>query len=55
MTIVAASDIHLGNLIRKDRLAEWVDMINNQEPDIVLLVGIIIDHKHACRGITADG
>jgi predicted MPP superfamily phosphohydrolase len=45
MTIVAASDIHLGNVIRKRRLKKWVDLINRQQPDVILLAGDIIDHS----------
>jgi predicted MPP superfamily phosphohydrolase len=44
MTIVAASDIHLGNLIRKERLSKWVELINSQKPDLILLAGDIFDH-----------
>ena len=43
--IVAASDIHLGNLNRKGRLADWVKLINKQKPDIILLAGDIFDHN----------
>ena len=43
LTIVAASDIHLGYIIGKERLAGWVEMINNQNPDIILLTGDIFD------------
>jgi predicted MPP superfamily phosphohydrolase len=46
LTLVAVSDIHLGNVIRKDRLIRWVDIINRQKPDVILLVGDIIDHSH---------
>lgn len=45
MTIVAASDIHLGNLIRRDRLTKWVDLINAQKPDLILLAGDVFDHN----------
>ncbi len=43
--IVMASDLHLGNIIRKRRLEKWVEMINGQHPDIVLLAGDIFDHN----------
>jgi predicted MPP superfamily phosphohydrolase len=46
LTIVVASDLHLGNVIRKDRLAKWVNLINRQKPDIVLLAGDIFDHSY---------
>jgi len=45
MTIVVASDIHLGNVIRKGRLAKWVKLINSQKPDLILLAGDIFDHS----------
>jgi predicted MPP superfamily phosphohydrolase len=46
LTIIAASDLHLGNVIRKGRLVKWVDLINRQNPDIVLLAGDIFDHSY---------
>jgi hypothetical protein len=46
LTIVAASDLHLGNVIRKGRLVKWIDLINSQNPDIILLVGDIFDHSY---------
>lgn len=41
--MVMVSDIHLGNIIGRDRLAEMVDKINHLQPEIVLLAGDIID------------
>jgi len=41
--IVAASDIHLGNSIDIEMLRKYVQLINAQQPDIVLLVGDITD------------
>lgn len=46
LTIVAASDIHLGNVIRKGRLEKWVKLINSQDPDLILLAGDIFDHSY---------
>jgi hypothetical protein len=46
ITILAVSDMHLGNVIRKSRLAKWVDLINLQKPDIILLAGDIFDHSY---------
>lgn len=43
LNIVAVSDIHLNALIGKERLQEFVHMINTQKPDIVLLGGDLID------------
>lgn len=43
LTVVMASDLHLGYHNRKDELARWVDLINAEKPDVVLLGGDIID------------
>lgn len=43
LKIVAASDFHLGYLIDKSDLKKMVDVINAQNPDIVLLAGDIVD------------
>ncbi len=43
MTIVAASDLHLGFGIGRGELARWVDMINRERPDVVLFAGDVID------------
>ncbi len=43
MRIVAVSDIHLGSIIRKRSLRQLSDMISNEKPDLVLLLGDIID------------
>lgn len=43
--IVAASDIHLGVSIDKKRLQKYVEMINAQKPDLVLLAGDISDRS----------
>jgi len=45
LTIVAASDIHLGSSIGKKRLRKYVDLINSQKPDIILLTGDITDRS----------
>lgn len=44
LRIVAVSDFHLGKLIRKERMAIWSEMINEQNPDLILLAGDIFDH-----------
>ena len=41
-----ASDLHLGNVIRKGRLIKWVNLINSQNPDIIILDGDIFDHSY---------
>ena len=44
LRIVAVSDIHLGVSIEKTRLKKYVDLINAQNPDIVLMVGDVTDN-----------
>jgi predicted MPP superfamily phosphohydrolase len=46
LTLVMASDLHLGNVIRKGRLTKWVNLINSQDPDIIILDGDIFDHSY---------
>lgn len=41
--IVMASDLHLGYHNSRRALARWVDMINAESPDIILIAGDIID------------
>ena len=41
--IVMASDLHLGYHNTRRALARWVDMINAESPDIILIAGDIID------------
>lgn len=45
LTLVAASDVHLGNIIRKNRLRKYVDLLNRQNPDVILFAGDLIDHS----------
>ena len=45
LKIVAASDIHLGVSIDKKRLQQYVELINAQKPDIVLLSGDVSDNS----------
>lgn len=40
---VVVSDIHLGRIVHSGRLAGLVEIINGQEPDLVLLPGDIIE------------
>lgn len=42
-TIVMASDLHLGYHNTRKTLAKWVDMINAERPDLILIAGDIID------------
>ena len=43
--IVAVSDIHLGVMIDKQRLQQYVKQINEQKPDLILLVGDVSDRS----------
>ena len=43
LTIVLASDLHIGYHNRKPELARWVDLINAEKPDLVLFGGDVID------------
>ena len=41
--VVMASDLHLGYHNPRKELARWVDMINAERPDFILIAGDIID------------
>ena len=41
--VVMMSDLHLGYHNRRRELARWVDMVNAEHPDIVLLAGDVVD------------
>lgn len=43
LRIVMLSDLHLGYHNRRAELARWVDIINREHPDIILIGGDIID------------
>ena len=43
LTLVLASDLHIGYSNRRDHLAHWIDMINAENPDLVLFGGDIVD------------
>ena len=42
-TIVMASDFHIGYHNTRRDLASWIDMLNAEQPDLVLIAGDIID------------
>lgn len=46
MRIVLTSDWHLGYHNRRAELARWIDLINAEQPDLVLVAGDIIDHHY---------
>lgn len=43
--VVAISDVHLGNGTRKAQLKKFVQMINAQEPDLIIIGGDLIDNS----------
>jgi uncharacterized protein len=43
INIVAASDIHLGTIVGRQRFDQIVEKINSLNPDVVLLAGDIVD------------
>ncbi|MBR3960321.1 MAG: metallophosphoesterase [Bacteroidales bacterium] len=45
LTLVMASDLHIGYHNRRSDLARWVDIINAEKPDLVLIAGDIIDYS----------
>ena len=45
MKVVAISDVHLGNGTRKPQLQKFVEMINAQEPDLIIIGGDLIDNS----------
>ena len=45
MTIVMMSDLHIGEMIGKKLVQRYVKMSNAQHPDLVVLVGDIMDYE----------
>lgn len=45
LTIVMASDLHIGYHNPRAELRRWVDLINKEHPDLILLAGDIIDRS----------
>ena len=43
MKLVMMSDLHLGYHNPRHELARWIDLVNAEEPDMVLIAGDIID------------
>jgi predicted MPP superfamily phosphohydrolase len=43
LTVVLASDLHIGYSNRRAELARWIDLINAETPDLVLFGGDIVD------------
>ncbi|MBR6032040.1 MAG: metallophosphoesterase [Bacteroidaceae bacterium] len=45
LTIVFASDLHIGYHNRRAELASWINLFNAEQPDLVLIGGDIIDRS----------
>ena len=45
LKVVLISDLHLGYHNRRAELARWVDMINAENPDLILTAGDIVDRS----------
>ena len=45
MKVVAISDVHLGNGTRKPQLKKFIEMINAQNPDLIIIGGDLIDNS----------
>lgn len=43
--IVGISDLHLGYTISKKELSRWVEMINAENPDMVIIGGDLVDNQ----------
>lgn len=43
LRLVMVSDLHLGYHNRRNELHRWVDLINREKPDLILIAGDIID------------
>ena len=41
--VVLMSDLHIGYHNRRDELHRWVDIINAEQPDLILIAGDIVD------------
>ena len=44
LKMVVISDVHIGYIVNKKKLREYVDSINTQDADIVLIVGDLVDN-----------
>lgn len=52
LKIVMMSDLHIGYHNRKATLNKWVEMVNREKPDLILIAGDIIDRS--IRAINDD-
>ncbi len=47
LRIVALSDLHLGMTIGRAELAKWVELINAEKPDLIVIAGDLLDNSAA--------
>lgn len=45
LTVVGISDVHLGDGTGRNRLSEYVDLINDLKPHVILIAGDLIDNS----------
>ncbi len=45
LTIVQMSDLHIGEMIRKEQVQQFIALSNAQHPDMVVLTGDIMDYE----------
>lgn len=45
LRILMVSDLHLGYLNRRSEFSGWVDMLNGEKPDVILISGDVIDNS----------
>jgi predicted MPP superfamily phosphohydrolase len=45
LKVVGVSDIHMGVAVDKKRLKQYVRLINEQRPDLIIMAGDLIDHS----------
>lgn len=45
LTVVAISDLHLGYGVDEREFSQWVEIINKENPDVVLIAGDAIDNS----------
>jgi predicted MPP superfamily phosphohydrolase len=45
LTVVMMSDLHIGEMIGKQRVRKFVSLANGQHPDLIVLVGDLMDYE----------
>jgi predicted MPP superfamily phosphohydrolase len=45
LTVVMMSDLHIGEIIGKERVRQYVSLSNAQHPDLVVLAGDLLDYE----------